>query len=100
MSMTTKSRINEDHAVEQQVFHHGIGGNTEDFGERNHQDQAKADRRLGCVRNFARREAIKSKEEVQMKDDKVRDKIIHFKNKRKKTPSGEAKARQATKKQK
>ena len=43
MSMTTKSHLMEDHAVEQQQELNGFGDLGEDFGEQNHQDQAKAD---------------------------------------------------------
>jgi hypothetical protein len=50
MSVTTKSHLMEDHAVQQKLELHGFGDLGEDFGERNHQDQAQADRRLGCIR--------------------------------------------------
>jgi hypothetical protein len=83
MSRTTKSPLMEDHAVEQQQELNGFGDIGEDFGERKHQDQAKADRRLGCVRNFAVREAIKSREEVQVKEEKVQAKIHEIKGKHK-----------------
>jgi hypothetical protein len=86
MSVTTKSRLAEDHSVEQMEDLGGIGDLGEDFGERNHQDKAKADRRLGCVRNFAIRETIKSKEEVQTKDLKVQAKIFEIKQKEKRAP--------------
>ena len=99
MSVTTKSHMAEDHSIEQQEDLHGFGDLGEDFGERNHQDESKADRRLGCVRNFAIRETIKSKEEVQIKDEKVQAKIEDIKQKRKKAPSDANEARQAAKKQ-
>jgi hypothetical protein len=99
MSVTTKSHLAEDHSVEQQEDLDGIGDLGEDFGERNHQDEAKADRRLGCVRNFATRESIKSKEEMQIKSEKVQAKIVEIKEKRKKGPSDANEARQAAKKQ-
>jgi hypothetical protein len=54
MSVTTKSHLMEDHAVQQKLELHGFGDLGEDFGERNHQDQAQADRRLGCIRIFIR----------------------------------------------
>ena len=66
---------------------------------RNHQDQAKADRRLGCVQNFVTRETIKSKEEVQTKDQKVQAKIIEMKAKRKRGHSEGNEACQAAKRQ-
>jgi hypothetical protein len=99
MSVTTKSHLVEDHSVEQQEALDGIGNLGQDFGEQNHQDESKADRRLGCVQNFARRETIKSKEEVQTKDQKVQGKIIEIKEKRKGGPSNGTEARQAAKKQ-
>ena len=97
MSITTKSHLAEDHSCEQQEDLDGIGDIGEDFGKRNHQDEAKADRRLGCVRNFATREKIKSKEEVQIKDEKVQARIVAIKEKRKKGPSDANEARQAAK---
>jgi hypothetical protein len=90
----------EDHSIEQQEELSGFGDLGEDFGERNHQDQAKADRRLGCVRNFAAREKIKSLEEVQIKDEKVQAKIIDIKIKRQRGPNEGSAARQAAKQQK
>jgi hypothetical protein len=102
MSMTPKSHLMEDHSipVEQQEEIHGIGDLGEDFGERNHQDQARADRRLGCVRNFAAREKIKSLEEVQGKDAKVQAKISDIKIKRQRGHDKGTEARQAAKRQK
>jgi hypothetical protein len=99
MSVTTKSHLMEDHSLEQQEELDGIGDLGEDFGERNHQDQAKADQHLGCVRNFATRETIKSKEEVQTKDKKVQAKITEIKGKRKKGHSKGTVACQSTKRQ-
>jgi hypothetical protein len=43
MNMTTKSHLMEDQSLEQQEELDGIGDLGEDFGEKNHQDQAKAD---------------------------------------------------------
>jgi hypothetical protein len=98
MSITTKSHIAGYHSVEQQEELDGIGDVGEDFGERNHQDEAKADRRLGSVRNFAMRETIKSKEEVQIKCEKVQTKMMEIHKKRKREPFEGAEARQAAKK--
>ena len=89
----------EDHSFEQQEDLDGFGDLGEDFGERNHQDQAKADSRLGCVRNFATGETIKSKEEVHMKDKKVEAKIISIRGKRKRGQSKETVACQSAKSQ-
>jgi hypothetical protein len=99
MSVTTKSHLIGDHSCEQQEELQGLGDIGEDFGERNHQDQAKADRRLGCVRNFAAREKIKSLEEVQAKDTKVQAKIIEIKVKRSRGQYEGTEARQAAKRQ-
>jgi hypothetical protein len=89
----------EDHSLTQQEELDGIGALGEDFGERNHQDQAKADQRLGCIQHFAARETIKSKEEVQMKDKKVQIKIIEIKKKQKEGHSEGTAARQTAKRQ-
>jgi hypothetical protein len=89
----------EDHAVEQQQELDGIGNLGEDFDERNNQDQAKADWRLGCVQNFAAREKLKSLEELQTKDSQVQAKLIDIKGKRKRKQSKVTVARQATKRQ-
>ena len=51
------------------------------------------------MRNFATRESIKSKEEVQIKSEKVQAKIVEIKEKRKKGPSDANEVRQAAKKQ-
>jgi uncharacterized FAD-dependent dehydrogenase len=99
MSVMTKSHLAEDHSVEKMEDLGGMGDLGEDFGERNHQDEAKADRHLGCVSNFAIRENIKSKEEVQTKDLKVQAKIVEIQEKRKRVPLEGTEARQAAKRQ-
>ena len=99
MSVTRKSHFVEDHSVQQLEDLDGIGDIGEDFGERNHQDEVKAHRRLGCVRNFVTRESFKSKEEVQIKSEKGQAKILEIKEKRKKGPSDANEARQVAKKQ-
>ena len=76
----------------------GIGDIVEDFGEQNHQEESKADSRLGCVRNFSIRETIKSKEEVQVKNEEVQAKIIEIQEKRKMGPCKGTEARQAKRK--
>jgi uncharacterized membrane protein YkoI len=85
--------------LEQQEELHGIGDLGKDFGERNHQDQAKADRRLGCVRNFASRESIKSRAEVEVKSEVVKAKIMEIQGKRKRGPYEGTVERQAQKRQ-
>jgi hypothetical protein len=97
MSVTTKSHLMVDHSLEQQEELDRIGDLGEDLGEQNHQDQAKADRRLGCIRHIATRETIKSKEEVQMKDERVQAKIIEIKRKRKRGHSKGTMTRQTAK---
>ena len=96
--MTTKSHWSGDHSVEQQEALEGIGGMGEDCGERNHQDEAKADRCLGCVRHFPTRESVKSKKEVQRKDQKMQAKIVEIEGKRKRGHLEGTKARQAARK--
>ena len=86
MSITTKSHMIEDHSNQQRNFS-GIGDLTEDFGERNHQYESKADKRLSGIRNFAQREKIKSIEEVKAKDPKVFFKVEEIICKRKQTIS-------------
>jgi hypothetical protein len=85
--------------LEEQENLAGFGDLGNDFGEWNHQDQAKADQCLGCIWNFATRETIKSKEEVQTKDIKVQAKITEIKGKRKKGHSKGTVACQSTKRQ-
>jgi hypothetical protein len=99
MSITTKSHFGGCHAVEQQEELEGLGDMGEDAGERNHQDEAKADRRLGAVRNFATRETTKSGEEVQRKNETVQAKISKIDGKRKRGLSEGTEARQAARKQ-
>jgi hypothetical protein len=99
VSVTTKSRLAKDHSVGQQEDLEVIEDLGEDFGERNHQDEAKADRRLRCVPNFATRESIESKEEVQINSEKMQAQIVKIKEKRKKGPSDANQVRQAAKKQ-
>jgi hypothetical protein len=65
-----------------------------------HEDQAKANLRLRCVRNFAAREAIKSREEVQVKDKKVQAKILEISGKRKRGLYEGTEARQEARRQK
>ena len=84
--------------VEQQEAFEGIGGMGEDCGERNHQDEAKADRRLGCVRHFPTRESVKSKEEVQRKDMRVQAKMGEVEEKHKRGCLEGTEARQAARK--
>jgi hypothetical protein len=74
--------------VEQHEDLKGVGDLGKDFGEQKHQDEAKAD----VPHIFPTRETIKSKEEVQTKDQ--------FKTKRKRGPYYEGtEARKAAKKQ-
>jgi hypothetical protein len=97
--VTTKSHLAEDHSIKQQEALDGIGDLWEYFGECNHQDEAKSDRLLGCLRNFATRESIKSKEGVQIKSEQVQARIVEIKEKRKKDPSDAIEVRQAAKKE-
>lgn len=47
------------------VQHSGYGDLGEDFGERAHQIEAKLDKRFSAVRDFGRKENVKSKIEVK-----------------------------------
>jgi hypothetical protein len=70
------------------------------FGERNHQHEAKADRRIGAIRDYAKKEAFKSKDEVRKKNPKVEAKIAELKIKNKRKSNGEVEGRDAIKRQK
>jgi hypothetical protein len=95
-SITTKSHLAGYHSVEQHEDLKGVGDLGKDFGEQKHQDEAKAD----VPHIFPTRETIKSKEEVQTKDQNVQANIIQFKTKRKRGPYYEGtEARKAAKKQ-
>eukprot|EP00957_Ditylum_brightwellii_P207426 15352949-Ditylum_brightwellii.AAC.1 len=67
MPITTKSHMIEEHLEQQEQFH-GIGDLTEDFGERNHQYEAKADRLRASVWDFVQQQALKSCDKVKNKD--------------------------------
>ena len=47
------------------VQHSGYGDLGEDFGERAHQIEAKLDKRFSAIRDFGRKENVKSKIEVK-----------------------------------
>ena len=81
MSITTKSHLIEDHSDQQQRFN-GIGDLTEDFGERNHQYEAKADALRARVRSFAKRQILNSQDEVRNKDPRIKIKAEEIKQKR------------------
>ncbi len=100
MSITPKTHVMDDHSIQQLVATHGFADLGEDAGERNHQDEAKADRRLGAIRDYALKEAFKSKDEVKRKNPKVEAKIAQLVDKNKRKSSGETKARQAAKRAK
>lgn len=70
MNVATKRHMMEDHSSQQKEFDR-TDNLTEDFGERSHQNESKADSRLHGTRSFAKREQIKSKEEVKAKYPKV-----------------------------
>ena len=90
----------DDHSIQQLIATHGFADLGEDAGERNHQDEAKADRRLGAIRKYAQKEAFKSKDEVRKKNPKVEAKIAQLIDKNKRKSSGDTKARQVAKHQK
>jgi hypothetical protein len=49
MSITPKTHVMDDDSMQQLIATHGFADLGEDAGERNHQDEAKADRRLLLV---------------------------------------------------
>jgi hypothetical protein len=48
------------------IEHSGYGDLGEDFGERAHQTESKLDKRFSAIRDFSRKEKVKSKVEVQV----------------------------------
>jgi hypothetical protein len=100
MSITPKTYVMEDHSITKLVATHGFAALGEDAGERNHQDETKADRRLGAIRDYAKKEAFKSKDEVRKKNPKVEAKIAELKIKNKRKSNGEVEGRKAIKRQK
>ena len=48
------------------IQHSGYGDLGEDFGERAHQSESKLDKRFSAIRDFGRKEKVKSKVEVQV----------------------------------
>ena len=89
-----------DHSIEQLVRTCGFACLGEDAGKRNHQDEAKADRRLGAIRDYKRKESFKSKDEFRKKNPVVQEKIAELREKNKRKTSGDAEARQIAKHQK
>jgi hypothetical protein len=100
MSITPKTHVMDDHSIQQLIATYGFADLGEDAGERNHQDEAKADRRLGAIRDYVLKEAFKSKDEVKRKNPKVEAKIAQLVDKNKRKSSGETEARQAAKRTK
>jgi hypothetical protein len=100
MSITPKTHVMGDHSIEQLVRIFGFADLAEDAGERNHQDEAKADRRLGGIRDFARKEDFKSKDEFRKKNPVVQEKITQLREKNKRKTSGDAHDRQIEKRRK
>ena len=100
MSVTPETHVMDDHSIQQLIATHGFADLGEDAGERNHQDEAKADRRLGAILDYAQQEAFKSKDEVKKKNPKVEAKIEQLVDKNKRKPLWDTEARQAAKRQK
>jgi hypothetical protein len=100
MSITPKTHVMEDHSITKLVATHRFADLGKDAGERNHQDEAKAKRRLGAIRDYAKKEAFKSKDEVRKKNPKVKGKIAELKIKNKQKSNGEVEGREAAKRQK
>ena len=88
------------HSIEQLVRICGFADLGEDAGKRNHQDKSKADKRLGAIRDYARKEDFKSKDEFRKKTPAVQENIAQLREKNKRKTSGDAEARQITKRRK
>jgi methionyl-tRNA synthetase len=94
-----KNHLIEDHAVKQQQDLNSFDDLGDNFGEQNHQAQVKADQCHQCIHNFAAMEAIKSREEVQVRDKKSQEKFLEIKGKHKRGLYKGTEARQAAKRQ-
>jgi hypothetical protein len=69
--------------------------------ERNYQDESKADRYLGAVRNYImRKEDFKSRDEFRKKNPVIQEKISQLREKNKSKTSGDAEVQQMAKHQK
>jgi hypothetical protein len=72
MCITPKTHVMDDHSIQQLIATHGFADLGEDADERkHHQDEEKADRRLGAICDYALKEAFKSKDKVKRKNPKV-----------------------------
>jgi hypothetical protein len=96
MSITPKTHVML-HSIALLVLTCGFSDIAEDAGKRNHQDEAKADRRLGSIQDITRKETFKSKDEVRKKNPKVEAKIEEILEKNKCQGSGDAEAQRAVK---
>jgi hypothetical protein len=74
MSVTPKVHCLEDHVVYLFRKYSGFSDLGEDSGEQAHQLEARSDKRLAAVRDFAKREKSKSKQEVMKSQPKVQAK--------------------------
>jgi hypothetical protein len=88
------------HSIEQLVWICGFADLAEDAGERNHQDEWKADKHLGAIRDYPRKEEFKSKDEFRKKNPVVQEKVEQLREKNKRKTFGDAEARQIAKHQK
>ena len=82
MSTTPKLHVIEDHAILLIVWLEGYSDLGEDFGERVHQVEAKADKILSAVCDYQKKETFKSRNEVQksqpiikVKQEKLKTKV-------------------------
>ena len=66
LSITPKLHVVEDHAIPLMIQLSGYGDLGEDFGERAHQSESKLDKRFSAIRDFERKEKVKSKVEMQV----------------------------------
>jgi hypothetical protein len=74
MSVTPKLHCLEDHAIYLFRKYRGFSDLGEDSGEQAHQLEARIDKRLAAVRDFAKREKSKSKQEVMQGQPRVQAK--------------------------
>ena len=74
----------EDHAIQMMIQHSGYGDLGEDFGERAHQVENKLDKRFSAIRDFGKKENVKSRNEVKVSIPCVQVKKEEMLNKNKK----------------
>ena len=74
----------EDHAIQMMIQHSGYGDLGEDFGKRAHQLENKLDKSFSAIRDFGKKEKVKSRNEVMASIPCVQVKKEEMLNKNKK----------------